>query len=259
MNETNMHMAAFFASLTNGSTNVAVAAVNDSVLSLVTTNNFILPAPGRLRMMYSAGVSLTNARVNTPSLRYVGLPNVGPVNLALAVPSPANLTDWGDMGPPLPTVDSISVEHTLGGGAPENEFSFLWFQFRQRQIVGGPTYRLRFTATITAAAGTWVNGSMTPDSTLPQGMYAIVGMDAIGTNLAGARLVIPGSTFRPGCLARNAAGNIARPEFTSGELGIWGTFNSVNIPTLDVFSIGANTAQTIFLDVVRTGDWKIQA
>lgn len=253
MNETFWHLAAYFASLTNGSTNTAVAAVQDNVLTRTTSNNYILPQVGRLRMLYSAGVSITNARINTPSLRYVGLPSVGPLNLALAIPSPPNYTDFGEMGPQLPTADEISAEHSLGGAAPENEFTLMWVQFQRREVPGGPVFRIRFTATITGAAGTWTAGTMTPDQTLPAGRYAVVGMDVMGTNLAAARLIFPGGTYRPGCLGRNAAGNIQVKAFVDGSMGLYGVFDSVNVPSLETFAIGANTAQTIYLDVVRLG------
>lgn len=254
MNETFWHLAAYFASLTNGTTNSAVAAVQDQILTRTTSNNFILPRPGRLRMMYSAGASILRARVNTPSLRYVGLPFVGPVNTALVVPSPSNLTDWGELGPPIPTADEVSVEHSLGGAAPENEFSLVWFSFGPPKIVGGPVYRIRFTASITCSAGTWVNGSMTPDQTLPAGTYSVVGMTANGTNLAAARLVFANGGFRPGCLTMNAVNSIPQKVFTDGSLGQYGVFDSVNIPTLDAFSVAACTSQEVYLDIVRLGD-----
>lgn len=248
------HLAAYYASLTNGTT-TANTIVTDQVLTPSGTTGFILPRPGRLRMAYSAGVSLTAVQINTPSLRYVGLPYVGPVNAALAVPSPPNVTDWGEMGPPIPTVDAISAVHTLGGGAPEVEFTGLWFSFGNATIPAGPIYRLRFTAAIVGVAGSWVTGALTPDTTLPQGTYSVVGMDAFGTNLAFARLIFPGSFFRPGVLARNTTSAVPFRGFTNGDMGVYGSFKSINLPNLEILAIGANTAQTVFLDLVRTGDW----
>lgn len=249
-----MHLAAWFASLANGSTNLANTAVNDGVFTPSGTTGFLLPRPAQLRAAYSAGVSITGARFNTPTFRYVGLPSVGPLNVTLTVPSPPNLTDYGAMAPTIPVADAITVEHTLGGAAPENELTLAWFQFGFRAVPSGQRYRLRFTGTITAAAGTWVNGAMVPDQTLPQGVYGITGMDAMGTNLVAVRMLFPGTTWRPGCLARNTVGGVPDKLFTNGDLGLWGTFNSVNTPTFDVFSSGANTAQTIFMDVVRLRD-----
>jgi hypothetical protein len=254
MYPTYWHLAAYFASLTNGTT-TANTIVSDQVLTPSGTTAFILPKAGRLRLAYSAGASLTAVQINTPSLRYVGLPFVGPVNLALVVPSPPNVTDWGPQGPPIPTVDAISAVHTLGGGAPENELTALWFSFGGASIPGGPIYRLRFTATITAVTGTWVTGALIPDTTLPQGTYSVVGMDAFGTNLALARLIFPGSFFRPGVLARATTGTVGWPGFTDGRMGVYGSFKSVNLPNLEILAVGANTAQTVFLDLVRTGDY----
>jgi hypothetical protein len=254
VNDTYFHLAAFSGSLTNGSTNAAVAVVNDGVLTPSGTTQFLLPYPAQLRLAYSAGANITNARINTPSLRYVGLPSVGPLNLTLTVPSPPNVADFGQMGPTLPTADGISVEHSLGGAAPEQEMTALWLMNRFVPRPSGPTYRLRFTGTIAAVANTWVNGSMTPDQTLPAGRYAIVGLDAVGTNLVLVRLLFPGTKWRPGCLARNAVGNVSAPQFTNGDLGLYGVFDSVNVPNFDILSTGANAAQTVFMDVVRIGD-----
>lgn len=254
MYPTYWHLAAYFASLTNGTT-TANTIVSDQVLTPSGTTAFILPKPGRLRMAYSAGVSLTAVQINTPSLRYVGLPFVGPVNATLTVPSPPNVTDWGEMGPPIPVVDAISAVHTLGGGAPENELTGLWFSFGSAPIPASPIYRLRFTATITAVVGSWVTGALTPDTTLPQGTYSVVGMDAFGTNLVFARLIFPGSFFRPGVLCRNATSGVAWPGWADGRMGVYGSFKSVNLPNLEILASGANTAQTVFLDVVRTGDY----
>jgi hypothetical protein len=249
------HVAAYFASLANGSTNLANTIVSDQVLTPSGTTAFILPKPGKLYAAYSAGVSLTAVRINTPSLRYVGLPFVGPVNLTLTVPSPPNVTVWGEMGPTLPTVDAIAAEHTLGGGAPENELTLLWFKFGGAPVPGGPVYRLRFTATIAGVTGAWASGAITPDSTLPQGTYSVVGMDLVGANIVAGRLIFPGSFFRPGCLARNAAGNVPEEIFTDGSMGVYGSFKSVNLPNLEILVSGANAAQTLFLDLVRTGDF----
>jgi len=249
------HVAAYFASLTNGSSNVANTIVPDQVLTPSGTTAFILPKPGKLFAGYAAGANITAVRINTPSLRYVGLPFLGPLNTTLTVPSPPNVTLWGENGPTLPTVDAISAEHSLGGAAPENELTVLFFKFGGAPVPGGPIYRIRFTATITGVTGAWASGAMTPDSTLPQGTYSVGGMDAQGTNLVAARLIFPGSFFRPGCLARNAVGGLPDRMFTDGTFGVYGSFKSVNLPNLEILVSGANTAQTVFLDLVRTGDY----
>ena len=248
------HLAAYSGSLTNNTTS-PVPAVNDTVLTKTSGNNFILPQPGKLMGAYSAGVSITEAQINTPSLRYVGLPFVAFLNASLTIPSPPALTWWGDSGPPIPKVDEIQMIHTLGGAAPEQEFDLLWFKFANMPMTGGPIYRLEFTSATVTVANTWTNGVILPTSTLPQGVYDVVGMDAVGTNLVAARLVVPGSFFRPGCLARNAKTSIPSYLFTAGNLGVWASFASVNLPSVDFLATGANTAQTVYLDLIRRADY----
>lgn len=256
MYPTYFHLAAYFGSLTNGSTLAQVPAVADQVLTRTTANNFVLPKPGKLWGVYSAGANITDAQINTPSLRYVGLPFVGFLNTSLTVPSPPALTWWGELGPRIPEVDEIQLSHSLGGAAAENELDLVWFGMAYKPVTPGPQYRLKFTSTITASAGTWVSGTLSPASTLPQGTYDVVGMDCIGTNLVGARLIFPGSFFRPGVLCRNASNGIPPRQMVDGELGCFGTFKSVNLPNLEILSSGANTAQTTFLDLVRVGDFQ---
>lgn len=256
--DTNFHLGAFFANLTNGSTNAAVAAVQDNWLTRTVAATFTLPRPMRLRAAYSAGVSLTRARINTPSFRYVGLPYVGPVNLTLTVPTPPNVYDYGQNGPTIPTVDDIVAEHTLGGAAPENELTLIWLQDKEIAVPYQAEYRIRYTGTITGSAGTWVSGTMTPDQTLPNGRYAVVGMDAVGTNLVGARLLFANGGPRPGCLARNAVGGVPFLLFSNGSLGVYGTFDSLAQPNLEIFVSGANTAQEVYLDLIRIGPHQAQ-
>jgi hypothetical protein len=253
---TYFHLAAYFASLTNGSTLTPVAAISDQVLSRTTANNYISPKPVKLYGWYPAGVSISDAQINTPSLRYVGLPFAGQLNAALVVPSPPTLAWWGETGVRIPEVDEIQMLHSLGGAAPENEFSLLWLMSQFKPITPGPTFRLKFTGAIVAVAGTWVAGTLTPFSTLPQGTYDVVGLDVVGANLIAGRLIFPGSTWRPGVLARNLISSVPHPHMVDGSLGCFGTFKSVNLPNLEILSSGANTVQTVYMDVVRTGDFQ---
>jgi hypothetical protein len=95
---------------------------------------------------------------------------------------------------------------------------------------------------------------LTFDQTLPSGIYQIQGMNAFGANLLGARLIFTGGGWRPGVLAMQTLSSVPRQEFTDGSFGVFGEFDSVTIPQLEIFAEGANAAQEGFLDVVRLGD-----
>lgn len=248
------HTLAFFGSVTNGVTDMQINMVSDQVVGPNSSNQAIMPQQGQLRAGVAGSANMQRMKINTPSLRTIGLPYIAPVNVGLTVPSPPNVWDPGRLGPVIPKSDAIALQATQGGGAAENAYAALWLAFGQQGIPTGPEYRIRATAAVTCVAGAWVNGALTLDSTLPAGLYAVTGLDAQGTNLLLARLVFSGGGWRPGCLARNALTSIQQPFFTRGDLGVYGTFDSVNTPTMDFLSGGACAAQEVYLDLVRMGD-----
>lgn len=254
VNQTYFHTILFYGSITNGVSNMAIAMANDQIVTPNSSNQALMPMQGQLRAGAVGSANMQRMRINTPSLRNVGLPYIAPVMGALTVASPPNVWDPGRIGPVIPKSDAISLEGTQGGGAAENAWALVWLAFGRQEIPQGVEYRLRATATVTCVAGTWVNGALTLDSTLPAGVYAVTGLDAQGTNLVGARMVFAGGGWRPGCLARNTLTSVPHQLFTRGDLGMFGQFDSVNTPTMDFASTGACTAQEVYMDLVRLGD-----
>lgn len=250
---TYQHMAAYFGSVSNTGSNNDTPAVNDGILTISNTH-FVLPVPGKVMAAMGLGANLNRLQLNTPSLRYVGLPSVEPINQSLTVPSPANYVDFTANPIPIPPIDEIAMMFTNGGAAAENETAGVIFSFQFKPVMPGAIYRLRGTATITGATGTWANGSITMDTTLPQGRYAMVGADVIGTNIAFARFIFPGAGWRPGVFARNALANILPRINIDRSLGVMGEFESINLPNLEILCTGANTAQTVYLDLIRLTD-----
>lgn len=247
------HLAAYSSSIAGASTNATLSAVNDGILT-ISNNAFLIPRKGELVAAAAFGVNCSRQRLNTPDFRYVGLPSIVPVNQALTVPSPPNVADFRESPLKLQKVDQTTIESTNTDAGAQTHVCLVVLAFGRKTVPPGNITRLRGTAAITAVAGSWVNGTLTLDQTLPQGQYAVVGMMANGTNLLGARLIFAGAPFRPGCLAQNAVNGIPHKMFTDGSLGTYGTFENANLPNLEIFTVAACTAQEVFLDVVRIGD-----
>lgn len=253
-NITYFHTLAFYGSVTNGVADMQINMVNDQIVTPNSSNQALMPTQGQLRAGTGGSVNMQRIKINTPSLRVLGLPYIAPVNAGLTVPSPPNLWNPGRLGPTIPKSDAITIQVTQGGGAAENAYALLWLSFGRQEVPTGAEYRMRFTGTIAGVIGSWVNGPITLDSPLPAGVYAVTGLDVQGTNLVGARLAFPGSSWRPGVLGRNTLTGVPHQLFSSGELGTFGQFDSVNTPTLDIFVTGANAAQEGYIDLVRMGD-----
>lgn len=249
---TGLHLAAYYASVADGATNANVAAANDGILT-ITNSRFIVPQKAEIICTWTLETTVLRMRLNTPKYRFVGLPSLIPVNNSLTIPSPLNIANFIDAPLPVDPVDEIGVEASQSSGGAENNLTLMLLRFENRPLIPGPIYRLRGTAAITAAAGVWASGSITLDQSLPAGRYAIVGLDVIGTNIGGARLIVPGSAYRPGVPARNSRAQIPHPLFARPNLGIWGEFESVNLPNLEIMCTGANTSQEVYLDVIYLG------
>lgn len=246
------HLCVYSGSVAAGGTNVDLPFVNDSILTRQ-NNHAILPDDGRLLLAFGQGVGMTRARLNTPAARYVGLPSVQPVNNGadpLLFPA---INDYSEGPLTIPKADEIAFESTSNDAGAQTHYVGAVFQFANRPVPPGQKYRLRGTASITASAGTWVNGSITMDTVLPRGNYMLVGLNVVGANLFCARLIFPGASYRPGVYCQTANTSIPWPGFRDGRLGCYGDFDSVNTPNLEILSDGANTSQEVYMDVVRMG------
>lgn len=253
-NRTYHHLAAFRGSVPNGTTNTAIAGVLDNILARAASNNFISPADVTIRAASAGGVNSSRARINTPNVRAVGLPYIAPINTGITAPSPPNLADFGVNGPKPSPADEISVESTHTDAAPQIQYALMWLSFQRKPWTPGDRYRIRGTAAIAGVVGSWASGAITLDQNLPAGIYEIQGMDAFGTNLLGARLIFTGGGWRPGVLARNAVSSIPKDFFTDGSLGVYGQFDTIAIPQLEIYVEAANAAQEVYFDVVRVGN-----
>lgn len=255
-NEGFMHLAAFYESQPGSTTLGTLNAANDGILTLL-SNGVVVPSDADLIGVYGCGAGgfLSALQINNPDFRYVGLPNMPLLNATLAVPAVPNFNLMVDESLRISRVNTTLVQTSNSDAGASVQSAGLVLRFAKRPATPKPRYTLRYTATITGVAGSWVNGVMTPDTTLPAGVYEIQGMDAVGTNLLFARLVIQGATYRPGCVARESVNNYPIHCFRQGKLGAWGSFASINTPTLDIFATGACTAQTVWLDLVRLGDY----
>ncbi len=238
------------------------AAVNEDITAL--TDNFLTIQNGHfisqtdltLLAAWGSDPGILNARINTPHFRAVSIPSIQPVEASTTPTSPPSF-DW--MQPSkltIPAIDEIAFEISNGGAGGVRATGIVWAGLPgfTLNVPAGDTFKLRATGVITAVANTWTPGAITFDQTLPQGNYAVIGMEIVGANLQAARLVFQGIGPRPGCLARTAVSQKNWLEtFARGSLGVWGTFPNTAQPNIEILAAAANVAQTVFLDVIRIG------
>lgn len=126
------------------------------------------------------------------------------------------------------------------------------------------TFWLRFTSSTALSALAWKVITPAFDQAFPAGTYQVVGLEFTSPGAVIARVVFPGSVLRPGVIAQpgtlasGATVGAARTHrfFYDGTLGVFGTFQTSAPPSIEVFSITADAANTQegYLRVVRIGD-----
>lgn len=250
-----MHiLAAFAASIANGTTYGALSAVSDQALTVSSNNRYILPARWRARLGYVQGVNLTAAQIDAPSLRNLALPEIYPTVVAAAPPTTPGYVDWGDTGPMIQQNEEVTVRISRGGADAQPVTAGLWLSPGMQPAPGGMVTTLVATATIVQVASNWVSGALTFATTVPAGQYAVIGMNVVANDVAFARLIFPGqSQWRPGCLVDAAYGNKIIPNvFRAGRLGLWGHFWNTAQPQIETFGLVAGSeAVTAYIDVIK--------
>lgn len=204
--------------------------------------------------VYGMGATMNRLLINAPSLRQLIYPDISPFEIGAAVPSYPRILLFGENNKPrVKQAEAVQPFAQQGAAAAEQERCIVMFQQSHDPAPPGIVYPFRFTASIAGVADAWAGGILTPVDTIPFGRYAIVGMSVVGANILAARLVPPSAGPRPGVIASNALGAGEWNWFRSGRQGKLMEFVSTALPTLQIFCVGANAAQTVWLDLVRIG------
>lgn len=249
------HLAAFKATVAAAASYADLSLANDQHFTMSASGKAIMPYSARLKAMYALGATLSAGRLYAPSLRDIVYPELHPIDLVAAVPDlPAIIIPEPGFEPRVVAGEEVNFQTSnSAGGATDAQAAFGWFESRPESAPPGVVHTLRLSATITTSAYAWVSGTMTPSDTLPSGKYAVVGMHCFGTGMLAARLVPTEGGPRPGVLAQATVGLDPWPWFRYGRMGKFLEFYNTSLPNLEVFNSGANSAQTVFLDIVRLG------
>ncbi len=229
-----------------------VAAVADDTHNTSGDFLYISQWPNLIGYAAFAGTTGVQAQLQAPSLRRVVNIDIAPVFKELAPTSHDQVHLFPESPVPLVTNDGLEALMLADPAAAEQGSVVSFLSDGAIAPVQGEIFTIRATASITATIGAWTSGSLTFGQTLPSGRYQIVGARAEGTNLVAIRFVLLGNQgWRPGCIAVAAADDREHPLFRRGGLGVWGEFDNFAVPALEVLASGANTSQTIYLDIIK--------
>lgn len=250
-----MHtLAAFYASITNGTALGAVAGVPDQSLTADSSSRIQVPGPWKLLAAIGIGVNLSRVQIAAPSLLNTFSPEVYPNVVAAAPPATLQITTPRQDAVQFAPTEYFFPRVSRAGADAQPVAVLTWIGPAFVPAPPGRTFTLWGQVTMTLTAGTWVLGNPVWDQQLPVGNYNVVGMVVIANDAFAGRLVFPGGAqFRPGVVATPAYGNIqAENPFRMGEFGLFGTFSFNAMPQIEVLGVAAGAeAVTVMLDLVK--------
>lgn len=249
------HTAAYFQDTGGAVVNSQIAALRDDFLT-IRNANFFLVSPADLLFAGVYGTALDAARLDSPTIRDVTRPQLAPLGDAVIPPTTGpRVVDMHGNPLRVPSEEEISLEITDATAVANNVTGIIGLRFQQRAAPSGSVFTLLATSTTVAVANVWSNiGPLTFENTLRAGEYAVVGMQAFSANMIAARLLftnVNGQLERPGCIGGAAQDVLTHMIFRNGRLGLWGTFDNVILPEVEVLANGADAAFRILIDIVK--------
>ena len=250
------HLAAWYESIDPAGSWEPIAAVSDD--RLYTEGDSIRVPSNLTRVLWANAVtdtaSLVGARLISPSLdRYAPL-NIAPINADNdgEVNNPGTGMFMTANPPALAPTELVKAEVNTDPSAAGEHFVVMALgDAPPSPIRGAQTFTWRATASATLTKGAWTRTEITPDSNLPAGTYGIVGMYAQSATLVAARVILrTGQQWRPGCWGTATYNAIENPVQRNGGMGLWGTFDSVDLPAVEFLSGAADTAQHVIFDLI---------
>jgi hypothetical protein len=228
-------------------------AITDQSQTIINNGYLIPPAYPNLAAAYAVGAHVDLAQLQAPSLRKYATYYIAPVDAA------ANPTDnppfeyMGFYNPLQMTIGDELDAYVSNGANQEHDEVLVWLSNGKINPVSGPMFTVYCTSTTTLTADAWTLGQLSPQTTLEEGVYAVVGMHAHFNGAIAARLVPPGnlSTTRPGCIAASDNDAPMPLIFRNGRLGEWFRFDAAIFPQIEFLGNAATTSERVHLDLVK--------
>ena len=250
------HLSLYSASIANGSVLLQVAAVADPVIA-PSGNGFLVPGTiNKLMRVAAVGTNLTRVQLTSASLRDYTPFDVGPVNVGTLIASPANFADFSDAPIPLAVNEELDAFGVQSNAGAQRITVGVWWADRPVQPNTQRGFTVHWTATATLSANAWTSTSVTFDNGIPSGTFAIVGSRCITAGALFHRWVPRGGApYRPGAFAGQAQSfnpvDGSRMSDYVNNWGEWMRFTNTTPPTVEIFSISADTSEEGYLDLVQ--------
>jgi len=222
------------------------APVSDDVYATSGDDLYIKRSARYLIGAFAFGDTVARARVVTPSMG--SLEREVPIFRTFGN---IRLVDLPHFRRPDLLEENEPLNFYIQNGAAEQDYGVVFLSSVPRLSKVSWDLVMRFTGSTSLTANAWTKVSLTPDITLPEGRYRIVGFIPISANGIVARIVPVEGARRPGFVC-------ARTEYDalSKSLDNWLAdtgivFTPRTVPKVEFLSAAADTSETVIMFLKR--------
>lgn len=181
-----------------------------------------------------AGTGLTRFRISSAQSRIRGYPNLQPFGATVLGGDLPTVADLRDNPISLHNGENVTLQATNGGA--QTTLGCLWLtrDTLNTSINMAGLRWISFTSAVTSVANAWSNaGNVVLDDDIEAGNYNVYGLKVSEATTYFARLIFKNQVERPGCLAVQAQTQRSS-ELTNGGVGLFGQFQSITPPFIEV-------------------------
>ena len=254
------HAAGFWEDINNGGAFVNIAAIQDPRL-FTQGDDLRVPALNRISDLWAStdDSSTATVRLTSPTLVARSRFSLEPLNCTDGSDgvnnNPVSIVDISQNPLTLAADEILQAQILSTPGAAYQQYVFANFTDGPvSPVTNGDIFTVRGTHTDTMAIGAWSDATITLDDNLSPGSYSVVGMRYEGATARAARVSFrTGEQYAPGCPGANDEDHKVDPIYRYGRLGVWGSFPFTQLPLCQVVCGAADTAGTVWWDLIRTG------
>lgn len=252
------HLAAWFESLDHAALG-RINTVQDDVLTPSGDDRFLVPEEyNYLHWAMATGLNLSGARIVTPSLEVMKSDlDVIPFRDGADLPDTSNPAIWvPNRKIALAPSEAIEFQTSEDGSSATTTQGFVALGTRENEpMPEGEIRSVRATGTTTLTADVWTTVTLTLESSLEEGVYALVHFVPLGVSVVAARFLPQGGGYRPGMFGMSGASPLHfnyNPEMWH-RLGWFKMleFTHITVPQIQFWATAGDTAQVVQMYVVR--------
>lgn len=232
---------------------VPTAGLADQSLQ-VNGNDIIVPNDlNMLIAAYGLGPNATRVSLQAPSLRAIFNQEVYGLDVNAVATDQLLLEYYGSNAIQLAAGEPLEAWMAESNAAASRVTTLVWLCDTPPTPLNADIRTIRVTSANAAVANAWTNIVLTFNDVLPSGTYALMGMQLQSANMQAFRCVFKGGMYRPGALGQTAISTRQNQIFRHGGMGIWGTFENLTPPSIDVLCNGADAAFAGVMDLAYLG------